>query len=127
MGMQRWAERFVGGLILSTGVMKLAVPKLRWAWGAQLDQAGLPFRHLTYHVFPLVEIGVGGMLIVGVLPGTNALIVVGMMAGATVVHFLADDPEVFPLQPKKPVIPLAMLTLALYVMRQARRRPPASA
>ena len=58
--MERDVQAFVGGLILSTGVMKLVVPRLRAAWGAQLDQAGLPLREITYQAFPVVEVGVGG-------------------------------------------------------------------
>jgi uncharacterized membrane protein YphA (DoxX/SURF4 family) len=122
MTLERGAQRFVGGLILSTGVMKLIVPRLRAAWAAQLEQANLPLRDATYHAFPIVEIGVGAMLIVGLLPKTGAVIVISMMAGATYVHLLVDDPEVFPLQPNKPLIPLGVIGMSLYILAKARTR-----
>jgi uncharacterized membrane protein YphA (DoxX/SURF4 family) len=122
MTLERGVRTFVGGMILSTGVMKLVVPRLRSAWGAQLDQASLPLREVTYHTFPIVEIGVGAMLIVGLRPKTGAVIVISMMAGATYVHIVVDDPDVFPLQPKTPLIPLGMIGLALYVLAKARPR-----
>ena len=122
MIIERDVRTLVGGLILSTGVMKLVVPKLRAAWGAQLDQAELPFRDLTYQAFPVVEIGVGAMLIFGRFPRLGVLAVVSMMAGATYVHLVVDDADVFPLQPKQPVIPLGVIGLSLYAL--ARPRPP---
>ena len=65
MTIERGVQTFVGGLILSTGAMKLIVPRLRTAWGAQLDQAKLPLRDITYHVMPVIEIAVGATLAVG--------------------------------------------------------------
>ena len=121
MSVERDVQTFVGSLILSTGVMKLVVPRLRAAWGAQLDQAGLPHREITYQAFPVVEIGVGAMLITGRFPRAGALSVISMMAGATYVHLVVDDPDVFPLQPKQPVIPLGVIGLALYVLGKPRR------
>lgn len=123
MTLERGVRTFLGGLILSTGVMKLVVPSLRSAWGAQLDQANLPLREVTYHVFPIVEIGVGAMLIGGWYPRAGGVIVISMMAGATYVHIVVDDPDVFPLQPKKPLIPLGVIGLALYILAKARPRP----
>jgi uncharacterized membrane protein YphA (DoxX/SURF4 family) len=121
MSVERDVQAFVGGLILSTGVMKLVVPKLRAAWGAQLDHAELPFRDITYQVFPLVEIGVGAMLATHRAPRASALAVISMMAGATYVHLVVDDPDLFPLQPKQPVVPLGVTGLALYLLAKPRQ------
>lgn len=122
MTLERGVRTFVGGLILSTGVMKLVVSSLRSAWGAQLEQARLPLRDVTYHAFPIVEIDVGTTLIAGVFPTAGAVIVISMMAGATYVHAVVDDPDVFPLQPKKPLIPLVVIGLGLYILAKARPR-----
>jgi uncharacterized membrane protein YphA (DoxX/SURF4 family) len=122
MTLERVVRTFVGGLILSTGVMKLAVPKLRSAWAGQLEQADLPLQVVTYHALPIVEIGVGAMLIVGILPKTGAVVVISMMAGATYVHLVVDDPDVFPLQPKEPLIPLGVIAMALYILARAPTR-----
>jgi uncharacterized membrane protein YphA (DoxX/SURF4 family) len=117
--LERMVRMLVGGTMLSTGVMKLVVPKLRSAWGAQLDQADLPLRDVTYQLFPFVEIGIGATLIAGVWPRVGAAAVIGMMSGATYVHVVVDDPDVFPLQPKAPVIPLGMIGLALYILAKS--------
>jgi uncharacterized membrane protein YphA (DoxX/SURF4 family) len=116
---ERSVRTFVGAMMLSTGVMKLVVPKLRSAWGAQLDQAQLPLRDVTYQAFPFAEISVGATLIAGVWPRAGAATVIVMMSGATYVHVLVDDPDVFPLQPKAPVIPLGMIGLALYIFAKS--------
>ncbi len=123
MSRERGVRTFVGGLILSTGMMKLVVPRLRSAWGAQLDQANLPLRDLTFQTFPVLEIGVGALLMAGRIPKAGAVIVISMMAGATYVHLVVADPDVFPLQPKMPVIPLGVIGLALYILSKARLRP----
>jgi len=122
MTLERSVRTLVGALMLSTGVMKLVVPRLRSAWGAQLEQADLPLRNITYHAFPFLEIGVGAMLIVGKAPKVGAITVISMMAGATYVHIVVDDPNQFPLQPKNPLIPLGVIGLALYILGKRRRR-----
>ena len=122
MSSEQVARRFLGGLMLTTGVMKLVVPRLRTAWGDQLDQAGLPFRDVTYHVFPIVEIGVGATLMAGWFARAGPAAVISMMSDATYVHMVVDDAEVFPLQPKKPVIPVGVIGLAVYVLAKARAR-----
>lgn len=121
MTLERGVRGFVGGLILSSGVMKLVVPRLRSAWGAQLEQANLPFRTMTFQAFPVVEVGVGGALMAGRVPKVGAAIVLSMMVGATYVHVVVDDPDVFPLQPKAPVIPLGVIGLTLYVLARSGR------
>ena len=63
----------------------------------------------------------GAMLVAGRFPRTGALAVISMMAGATYVHLVVDDRDVFPLQPKRPVIPLGVIGLALYVLGKPRR------
>jgi hypothetical protein len=35
------------------------------------------------------------------------------------VHIVVDDPDVFPLQPKKPLIPLGLIGMALYILAKA--------
>lgn len=121
MTFERGVRAFVGGLVLSSGVMKLVVPRLRSAWGAQLEQANLPFREMTFQAFPVVEIGVGAALMVGRVPKAGAAIVLSMMVGATFVHVVVDDPDVFPLQPKAPVIPLGVIGLTLYILAKSGR------
>jgi hypothetical protein len=39
-----------------------------------------------------------------------------MMLGATYVHLVVHDPRVFPLQPEAPIIPIAVMALAIFVL-----------
>jgi uncharacterized membrane protein YphA (DoxX/SURF4 family) len=107
---------FIGVLILMTGVMKFTVPRLRIAWSGQLRKAGLPFYSLTFWLFPVVEIVVGTLLILGVATGAASALVLLMMLGATYVHIVVHDPSVFPLQPNAPIIPLVVIGLSIVVL-----------
>ena len=107
---------FLGGLFVMTGVMKFVVPKLREAWSRQLQLARLPFCQPTFWLLPVAEIVVGVLLILGVLTRLSAVVVVLMMLGATYVHFVVDDPSVFPLQPESPIIPGVVIVLAIFVL-----------
>jgi uncharacterized membrane protein YphA (DoxX/SURF4 family) len=106
----------LGVLFVMTGAMKFFVPKLRAAWSGQLRLAKLPFYQLTFWLLPVAEIVVGVFLILGVLTRPAALVVVGMMLGATYVHVVVDDPSVFPLQPNAPIIPVVVIALAIFVL-----------
>jgi uncharacterized membrane protein YphA (DoxX/SURF4 family) len=76
----------------------------------------LPFYKPTFCLLPVAELVVGALLILGVLTRPAALIVVGMMLGATYVHVVVDDPSVFPLQPNAPIIPIVVIALATFVL-----------
>ena len=45
-----------------------------------------------------------------------ALVIIFVMSVASYVHLVADDPEVFPLQPHEPVVPLAVIAMAAYLV-----------
>ncbi len=107
---------FLGLLFLSTGVMKFAVPSLRNAFSGQLTEAGLPFHAVNMWFGPLVEVVLGGMLIVGFFGRVASLVAIIMMIVATYVHLVVHNPEFFPLQPEAPIIPLATILLCLYVL-----------
>lgn len=102
----------VGLLFLSTGIMKIAVPSLRIAFAGQLSEAGLPLHSVNLRLVPLVEIVIGGMLIVGFFGRISSLVVILMMTVATYVHLVAHNPELFPLQPEAPIIPLLTILLS---------------
>ncbi len=107
---------YLGLLFLSTGVMKFAVPSLRNAFSGQLTEAGLPFYSVNMWLVPLVEVVLGGMLIVGLFGRIASLVAIVMMIVATYVHLVVHNPELFPLQPDAPIIPLATILLCLYVL-----------
>jgi len=106
----------IGVLFLMTGVMKLAVPTLAEAFSGQLAAAGIPMIWLVKWAVPLVEIGAGLALLVGAFTRVVALVVITIMAVAAYVHLVVDDAEMFPLQPNEPVVPLAVMLMAVYLV-----------
>ena len=106
----------LGLLFLSTGVMKLVVPSLRDAFSGQLAGAELPFHALNMWLVPLIEIIVGAMFLLGLFGRLASIVAIGMMIVATYVHVIVHDPELFPLQPQAPIIPLVAILLCLYIL-----------
>lgn len=107
---------FVGSVILMSGVMKLTVPRLREAWSGQVRLARLPLYAPTFQLFPVVEVAVGILLVVGVWTRPAAAVVLLMMLGAIYVHIVVDDSSVFPLQPNAPIVPVVVLALTIFVL-----------
>ena len=103
-------------LFVMTGAMKLTVPMLAEAWSGQLLASGLPFYELSKWSVPFVEILVGVGLGAGFFVRPGALVVIGFMAVATYVHIVVDDPSLFPLQPREPIIPLTVIAMCLYLL-----------
>ena len=44
------------------------------------------------------------------------MVVLNIMAVATYVHLVVDDPALFPLQPAAPIIPAVVTLLAVYLL-----------
>lgn len=106
----------LGVLFVMTGLMKLVVPMLAEAWSGQLIAADLPFYTLTRWAVPFVEVGVGILLLVGLFSRLAGVVVLAVMVVATYVHTVVDDPALFPLQPRAPVIPFGVIMLVAYVI-----------
>ncbi|MDP2470685.1 MAG: DoxX family protein [Candidatus Palauibacterales bacterium] len=106
----------LGALFLLTGVMKLAVPMLADAFSGQLLAAGIPLTGLMRWVEPFVEIAAGLALMIGAFTRIAALVVICLMAVAAYVHVVVSDPAMFPLQPDEPVVPLAVILMAGYLV-----------
>ncbi len=107
---------FLAVLFVMTGTMKLVVPVLAEAWSGQLLASGLPFYELSRWSVPFVEILVGIVLGVGFFTRLAAVVVIGIMAVATYVHLVVDDPSLFPLQPSEPIIPLVVVAMCAYLL-----------
>ena len=106
----------LGALFLMTGMMKLAVPTMAEAFSGQLVAAGIPMIWFVKWAVPLVEIGAGLILLVGAFTRVAALVIVAIMAVAAYVHLVVDDAAMFPLQPNEPVVPLAVMVMAAYLV-----------
>ncbi|MBI4535323.1 MAG: DoxX family protein [Ignavibacteriae bacterium] len=106
----------LGLLFLSTGVMKFAVPDLRAAFSGQLSAASIPLHSVNMWVVPAAEIGLGVLFILGFLPRLAGLSAFVLMAVATYVHVVVNDPKLFPLQPEPPLIPAVVMVLSLSLL-----------
>ena len=102
----------LGFMFIMTGVMKLFIPTLTEAWLGQLTQAGMPFVTLTFFFVPVIEIVLGLLLVKGFYTRFFIFIIFPIMFVAIYVHFAVDDPALFPLQPKAPIIPFLVLIMA---------------
>ena len=115
-GVTRGIRVVLGALFVMTGAMKLVVPMLAAAWAGQLATANIPLPELNRWVVPFIEMGVGVALLVGFYTRIAILLVLNIMAVATYVHFVVDDPALFPLQPAEPIIPAVVMILSVYVL-----------
>ncbi len=106
----------LGGLFVMTGLLKLFVPLLGEAWSGQLIAANIPFYAFNVRVIPVVEAIVGPFLILGFFSRIEGLFVISMMLVATYVHLVVDNPDLFPLQPEEPIIPLISIAVAALVV-----------
>ncbi len=106
----------LGLLFLTSGMMKLFVPELRAAFAGQLTAAAIPAHSLHMWFVPLAETGMGLALIAGFLSRLAGLAAMSTMVVATYVHVVMHDPELFPLQPEAPIIPLIALVLCAWVL-----------
>ena len=106
----------VGVLFVMTGVMKLSVPTLGAAFAGQLAAANIPFQDLNRWVVPLLEMGVGGALLIGFYARIATLLVFNIMVVATYTHLVVNDPSLFPLQPEEPIIPAITMILSVYLL-----------
>lgn len=105
-----------GFMIVASGVMKYGASHLWEAWSGQLIAAELPFYTLTLWAVPAIEVVIGGGLLLGFFARLCGAIIVVMMAVATYVHIVADNPDLFPMQPHQPVVPLMLLAMSTLVV-----------
>ena len=106
----------LGGLFVMTGLMKLFVPQLGEAFSGQLLAANIPFYAINVRIVPVAEVVVGVLLLLGFFSRIVGLVVISMMLLATYVHLVVDNPDLFPLQPEEPIIPLVAIAVAAYVV-----------
>ncbi len=106
----------LGVIFVMAGVMKLTVPALGAAFAGQLAASSIPFQELNRWVVPLIEIGVGGALLIGFYVRIATLLVFNIMIVATYTHLVVDDPTLFPLQPEAPIVPAVVMVLSVYLL-----------
>ncbi len=106
----------LGIVIFMAGILKVLVPSLGQAFAGQLAAASIPLQDIVLFTFPIVEMVLGVLLVVGFHARLSAAAAAVSMIVATYVHLAIGDPSLFPLQPVEPVGPLVVLVMALYVL-----------
>jgi uncharacterized membrane protein YphA (DoxX/SURF4 family) len=123
----------VGFVFFMAGILKVVVPSLGEAFAGQLVAANIPLHGAVLYTFPVIEMVLGILLLVGFHARIAASVAAASMIVATYVHIAIDDPSLFPLQPVEPIGPLmehrpkgicAQLTL---LMSDSGRFAPVSA
>ena len=106
----------LGIVFFMAGILKVVVPSLGNAFAGQLIAANIPLQDIVLFTFPIVEMVLGVLLVVGFHARLSAAAAAVSMIVATYVHVAVEDPSLFPLQPVEPVGPLVVLVMALYVL-----------
>ena len=106
----------LGAVFFMAGILKVIVPSLSQAFSGQLSAANIPLQDIVLFVFPIVEMVLGVLLVVGFHARLSAVAAAVSMIVATYVHVAVEDPSLFPLQPIAPIGPLMLLVMALYVL-----------
>ena len=111
------ATRTMLGLIfLMTGIMKLTIAEFGSAWSIQLIEAEIPFYTINYWLVPVFEIILGTILLIGYYSRIGAVMIIPIMLIAIYVHITVSNPAAFPAQPQEPLIPIAVIILAIIVL-----------
>jgi len=108
----------LGIIFIMTGTMKLTLPDFGAAWSIQLIEAGIPFYTLNYWFVPVFEIFMGLILLVGYYSRIGALLIFPVMIMAIYVHLTVSNPAAFPAQPQEPFIPIAVIIMALIIVKK---------
>ncbi len=106
----------LGVVFFMAGILKIIVPSLGQAFSGQLSAANIPLQDIVLFTFPIVEMVLGLLLVVGFHARLSAAAAAVSMIVATYVHVAVQDPSLFPLQPVAPIGPLMLLAMALYVL-----------
>ena len=106
----------LGVVFFLAGILKVIVPSLGQAFSGQLNAANIPLQEIVLFTFPVVEMVLGVLLVVGFHARLSAAAAAVSMIVATYVHVAVEDPSLFPLQPIAPIGPLMLLAMALYVL-----------
>ena len=106
----------LGVIFIMTGVMKLTLADYGAAWSVQLIEAEIPFYTLNYWFVPIFEVILGIVLLIGFYSRIGALMVMPIMFVAIYVHLTVTNPAAFPSQPQEPIMPIAIIIMALTVI-----------
>ncbi len=106
----------LGIIFLMTGIMKLTLVEFGSAWSIQLIESEIPFYAFNYWFVPVFEIILGIVLITGFYSRIGAVMIIPIMFVAIYVHITVSNPAAFPAQPQEPIIPIAVIIMAVIVL-----------
>ena len=106
----------LGFVFFMAGILKVVVPSLGQAFSGQLIAADIPLHGIVLFTFPIVEMVLGVLLVLGFHARLSAAAAAVSMLVAAYVHVAVEDPSLFPLQPVEPIGPLVLLAMAIYVL-----------
>ena len=106
----------LGMIFFMTGVMKLFIPMFTEAWMGQLVHAGIPFIAFNFWFVPIMETVLGFLLLRGTYSRIASMAIIPIMLAAFYVHIAVDDPTLFPLQPKLPIVPVIVMNMAVVIL-----------
>lgn len=104
-------------MFLMTGMMKLALPFFGNAFLIQLNEAKIPFPELNFWIVPFIELGIGLLLLINYKTVFALISIIPIMLVAIYVHIVVSNPDAFPAQPQFPIIPIIILMMVAYLMR----------
>jgi len=106
----------LGMIFFMTGVMKLFIPMFTEAWMGQLVHAGIPFITFNFWFVPIMGTVLGFLLLRGTYSRIASMAIIPIMLAAFYVHIAVDDPTLFPLQPKLPIVPVIVMNMAVVIL-----------
>ena len=101
-----------------TGTMKITMADFGVAWSVQLIEAEIPLYTFNYWFVPILEILLGVILLIGYYSRIGALLVLPIMLVAIYVHLTVSNPAAFPAQPQEPYVPIAVIIMAIIVIKK---------
>ncbi|MCK6609274.1 MAG: DoxX family protein [Bacteroidia bacterium] len=107
---------FLGIIFLMTGIMKIGFEQFGSAWGIQLQEAQIPFSETIYWLVPVLEVILGGLLLIGIYSRVSAALILPIMLVAIYVHIVVENPAAFPAQPQIPIMPAIVIMMSLFTL-----------
>jgi uncharacterized membrane protein YphA (DoxX/SURF4 family) len=99
-----------------TGVMKITFSQFGNAFSIQLVEAAIPFPQVMFWMIPILEIGIGLLLLFNYKTVFALFAIIPIMLVAVYVHIIVANPEAFPAQPQLPIIPIVILVMVVYLL-----------
>ena len=109
----------LGVIFVMTGIMKLAIAQFGNAFSIQLLEAEIPYQQIVFWIVPIIEVGIGLMLILNYKSIVALFAIIPIMLIALYVHIVVSNPDAFPAQPQFPIVPILVLLMVAFLLRRS--------